>query len=160
MSCKKCTTILSLPNDSVQLLVFASHEYMVEKINYHVSFKINRENSEFLIIYADLESFLSEITSKNVFTPLDLDNISLIPMESDKQISFGLFKKAKTLSYYLNLYHSNDLKWILDNESIIIYFQPILDAKNKTVVAYERLARGVKADETISCHQKKCLMQQ
>ena len=151
MGCKKCTTTPPLPRDSNHIILFASHEYMLQKIleNFNPFFKIDFESLEYLKVYSDLEGFLNAIKQKNVLTQIELENISLIPLESEQPLTFSLFKKAKSLDYYLTLYNSMDLKWILENESIQIFFQPIVSVKTNEIVAYECLARGKKADGSL-----------
>lgn len=151
MACKKCTTTSSLPTGMKKIVVFASHEYMLDKVysNFNDTFKVVKEDPDYLIIFSDLRDFISAFESGKSFTQTELENISLLPMEVDEQITFATFKRTKTLSYFIALYQARDLIWILDNESIITYFQPIVDSRNNRVVAYECLSRGVRSDGTI-----------
>lgn len=151
MSCKKCTLTPSLPDSSKKIVLFASHEYMLDKFyeNFKSSFDIDKTHSDYLMILSDFQDFISVIVSKKVFTEVELKNISVLPMEFDEPLTFGSYKRSKTLEYFINLYHSDDLKWILDNSSIVTYFQPIVNVKNNEIVAYECLSRGIKRDGTI-----------
>lgn len=150
MSCEKCTKTPYMPL-SKKIFVYASHEYILEKIynNLKSNFNIDKAHPEYIIISSDFDSFISFIVSKKIFTQIELENITVLPMEPEESLTFGSYKKSKTLSYFINLYYSEDLKWILDNESITTYFQPILSTKNNEIVAYECLSRGIKADGTI-----------
>jgi len=150
MGCVKCTTTPETPKDKKRIVVFASHEYMLRKFydifstTYHIE-----ANDDYLIFEVDFDSFINELSLCKEFTDVELENISIIPMELDEELTLSVYKRSKSLSYYINLYDAEDLKWILDNGSIITFFQPIINCANGEIVAYECLARGVKKDGSI-----------
>lgn len=150
MSCEKCTTTKTLPEDSKKIVIFASHEYILSKFFtiFKNRFEISNEN-DYLLIQHKFDDFIEIISSANDFTEIELENITILPLEPTSSPTFGAYKNAKPLTYWINLYLSKDLKWILDNESIITYFQPIIDAHTNQIVAYECLSRGLKMDGTI-----------
>lgn len=150
MSCKKCTTTTTFPEDQNKIAAFASHEYMLEKLSkaFENTCKIINYG-EYLIIYSNFDKFIQTIISVKEFTQMELENIDVIPLKMDEEPTFGSYKKSKSLYYYINLYYSADLKWILDNESIITYFQPIVKTDSLDIFAYECLSRGLKKDSSI-----------
>lgn len=49
----------------------------------------------------------------------------------------------------MSIIDSEDLIYILENNSILTYFQPIVDVKSKSIYGYELLSRGLKKDTSI-----------
>ncbi len=150
MSCQKCTTTPEFSAGEKKIVIFASHEYMLKKFYdlFNEKFTIN-DNIDHLILNYNFENFIRIVSTSKDFSQIELDNITIMPIEIDSPITLSAYKKAKSLIYWINLYYSKDLKWILDNESIITYFQPIIDAHTKEIVGYECLSRGLKEDGTI-----------
>jgi len=98
---------------------------------------------------AEFETFLEAISKFTDFTELEIENITIIPFDLEESPTYSSFKKAKTLQYWISLYFASDLKWIIDNSKIKMFFQPIVDLYTYEIVAYECLARGFKKDGSI-----------
>jgi len=150
MRCQNCTTTPKSPQNIEKIVFFASHEFMLKKIYniYKDIFNIEYFN-DYVICNVDFDYFIENISNSKEFTELELENINILPLELYENLNFATIKKYKSLSYYISLYHSSDLKWILDNESIVTYFQPIVSCDNLEIVAYECLSRGIKQDGTV-----------
>ncbi len=150
MACERCTTTPSFPDISGKVVVFAAHDYMLDKFQsffgkyYHI-----KRFADYLIFEAPFKDLIGSIDTNNVFNETELENIMVMPVEKQEPLTFSLFKKAKTLNFWLVLNNASDLKWILDNGSIAIYLQPIVDIESLDIVAYECLARGVKKDGSL-----------
>ena len=150
MGCQKCTSTPTLPRGIKNIVMLAAHEYMLQK--YYDTFKTRYSimyEDEYLSFKTDFEDFIKQTSLEKDFTQVELENITILPLEIDEKLSFSIYKRSKTLSYYINLYNAVDLKWILDNNSIITLFQPIIDCSTMDVVAYECLSRGLKQDGSI-----------
>ncbi|MEF3254753.1 MAG: EAL domain-containing protein [Deferribacterales bacterium] len=150
MACKKCTTTNSFPDISGKVIVYAAHDYMLDKFQsiFGDCYDIKRF-TDYLILEAPFKELIDSIATNDVFTETELENIMVMTMEKDESLTFSLFKKAKPLNYWIALNKASDLKWILDNYSIVICFQPIVDIKSLDIFAYECLARGVKKDGSL-----------
>ncbi|MGC8769042.1 EAL domain-containing protein [Calditerrivibrio sp.] len=150
MSCEKCTTTKTLPEDCKRIVIFASHEYILGKFFtiFKSRFEILNEN-DYLVLNYKFNEFIEIVSSSKDFTEIELENITVLLIDPTSSLTFGAYKNAKPLTYWINLYLSKDLKWILDNESIITYFQPIIDIRSNQIVGYECLSRGIKMDGSI-----------
>ncbi len=150
MGCEKCTTTPEKPYDVKKIVIFANHDYMLKKFFDHFSktFQMNYQN-DYIETLIDFDEFVTIISKSKIFTQVELENILAIVLEKDESPTFKTYKKAKTFSYWINLYYADDLKWILDNESIVTFFQPILDVPSGEIYAYECLSRGKKKDGTL-----------
>jgi len=150
MGCQKCTTTPESPKNIKKIVAFASHEYMLKKFYDIYKDIFNIENFyDYIIFNVEFDYFIKNISISKEFTQVELENINILPLELDEELTFSVYKKSKSLSYYINLYYSSDLKWILDNESIVTYFQPIVNCNSLEIVAYECLSRGIKHDGTV-----------
>lgn len=150
MGCEKCTTTPEKPNDIKKVVIFANHDYMLKKFFDYFSktLEMNFQN-DYIEITIDFKEFITAISKVKIFTQVELENILAIVLEKDENPTFKTYKKAKTFSYWINLFYADDLKWILDNESIMTFFQPILEISKGEIYAYECLSRGLKKDGTL-----------
>jgi hypothetical protein len=106
MRCQNCTTTPKSPQNIKKIVVFASHEYMLNKIYniYKDIFNIEYFN-DYIICNVDFDYFIEKISSSKEFTELELENINILPLELDEDFNFAAIKKYKSLSYYISLYH-------------------------------------------------------
>lgn len=150
LSCEKCTKTPKIPENIKKIVVFANHDYILDK--FHDIFKDTcdiKVSTDYIELIGDFKNLIADISSSKKLTKVELENMTAIFIEPDEVPTFGSFKKAKTMYHWITLYNSADLKYILDNGSLITYFQPIFDLKNMNVFAYETLTRGVKADGSL-----------
>ncbi|MEZ0328597.1 MAG: EAL domain-containing protein [Dissulfuribacterales bacterium] len=150
MGCQKCTTTPILPNDLKRIIVVANHEYMLAKLynNFNSKFELI-QNNEYIEVKEDCEKFILAIANSKIFSQVELENMSILILDINEVPTFRSYNKLKSLNYWITLYSSKDLKWILDNQSIVTYFQPIFDVKSGDIYAYECLSRGIREDGTI-----------
>ncbi|GAB6182362.1 EAL domain-containing protein [Thermodesulfovibrio hydrogeniphilus] len=151
MDCKVCTTTPEIPDGIDKLVITASHPYMLQKIVYLLGsvFEIQKFEKHLELKTRSMEFFINSILNDNSFTEVEIENIHILPIKEGDEINIEKLPKFKPLSYWISLFKGLDLKWILDNERIIIYFQPIIDLKNFKIYGYECLARGLKKDGSI-----------
>ncbi len=149
MPCKLCGTTPDFPRGLKKIYLFASHEYIVQKFFdfFRDEMQITPED-DCLIFETNFEDLIAKAESKP-FTDVEFNNIFLIVVEPGEEITLSHVSRNRNLAYYIALHNSGDLKWILDNESILIYFQPVIECKTLNVYGYECLARGIKPDKTI-----------
>ncbi|MCX8083674.1 MAG: EAL domain-containing protein [Calditerrivibrio sp.] len=150
MGCDKCTKTPDLPEGVVKILVFANHDYMLKKFydNFSGQFQIVHYG-EYVELMGIFSEFIDNIATSKIFNQMELENISALVLEPHETPIFSSYRKAKSFSYWINLCYSKDLISILDNQSIVTYFQPIFDIRSNTVYAYECLSRGRKIDGSI-----------
>ncbi len=150
MSCKVCANVLTFPKGVKKVAFFAAHEYMLSKIKNIFSNSYNiQDNEEYLLFEADFEKFIFEVSKSEYFNEIEKQNINIILVDLGKEISFRDFNNAHSLDYYINLYYGSDLFWILQNESILTFFQPIVETESLEIFGYECLSRGLKSDGTL-----------
>ncbi len=150
-NCPICTTTPEIPKNYDKLVITASHPYMLDKLLAlgKAIFEIKNFNSYLEIITKDLELFLEIINKNNFLTEIETENIFLLPLKKDEEIDLCKFQRFKSLKYWITLFEGRDLKEILDEERLVIYFQPIIDLKKMAIYGYECLARGLKKDNSI-----------
>lgn len=150
MGCYKCTTTPDFPTDTNTVYVWASHNYITEKIYNHFKNDFTYTyNQDYLLININIKEFIHALNDYKILTRHEEENTFVLPFNSKNEFSFSMVRDSKNLIYWLNLYKSSDLKWILDNESIITYFQPVIDINTKKIKGYECLSRGIKKDGDI-----------
>jgi len=152
MSCKKCTETPKFPNGKLKVYINASHSYILDKIYDTVAdFVEESENfgGQVSFITDDFKGFVDKCKSDNRYSSMEYQNINILTLSVDESFDFGKASQAKTLESWITLMNSQDLVWILDNGSITIYFQPIVDAQSMEIHAYECLARGVLKDGSL-----------
>ncbi|MEN3185279.1 MAG: EAL domain-containing protein [Atribacterota bacterium] len=153
MPCKKCETIpWEKPAGVRDIVIYASHEYLLQKFyeNLKHAFSIQRYN-ECLMLKEDFDDFMQtvSITSSGVFTPLELQNISIMVCKDVNFLKFNDFKSVRTLEQWIHIHQAEELKWILEHNAIVTYFQAIVDVSNREIVGYECLSRGIKRDGSL-----------
>ncbi|MFQ3621839.1 MAG: EAL domain-containing protein [Spirochaetales bacterium] len=150
MSCENCTTTPALPSGQKNFIFYAAHPYMLTKCYQLFQDDASAQlNDGFLTLQYDFQKLLGNFISSKAFTEKELNSILLIPIDLNEPISFSIFRRAKSLSYFINLTFAKDLKWILDNQRLITLFQPIVNWATKEIVAYECLNRGVREDGSL-----------
>lgn len=150
MGCQKCETTPVFPKDFGKIIVFANHDYMLAKLysNFNGLFQM-ADHKEYLEVFGDFEEFIQKVGGLRVFSQVELENILVTVLEREEVPTYTTYKKFKTLDYWITLYNFKDLKWILDNRSIITYFQPIFDIRKNEIYGYECLSRGIREDGSI-----------
>ena len=149
MSCSQCTTTPKLPAGPQVLHLNAAHEYILEKIGSLLvqgGVQPDRHGTYLSATIEDFATIIHMLGSSDSLTELECQNINILPLSPGESLDFGKMGRTKTLEGWYTLHRARDLVWILDNGSLTVHFQPIVDAATQEIYAYECLARGVLAD--------------
>ncbi len=140
MQCNKCQELFELKSASAKL-------YWMSEID-----ELNSKADVFIseLGYDSLESNgISYIELENVKSFFVNNAIRLHVQYEGDFFTFQSILGAKTLKRYLNLIEDNVFFDIINNSSLTSYFQPIVNAKDRTIYGYEALIRGVKDDGSL-----------
>lgn len=152
MTCSRCTAIPKSDfgrckiylNSSVDELLLKSREIIKE--DFYLA-DLNQNYLEFEV--DDFQRFIEKLSSDKYFSKNERDDINILPLKEDDILNFHTFSATKPLSIWDSIIKSRDLIYILKNNSLITYFQPIVDIKENSIYGYELLTRGVKEDGSI-----------
>ena len=97
----------------------------------------------------DFQSFIYELSLIRSLSLEESCSINILPLYPHETLNFTTFSNTKPLSKWISLLKSSELLYILRNNRLITYFQPIIDIKNNSIYGYELLSRGLKADGTM-----------
>lgn len=108
------------------------------------------ENNELLTVFAqDFRSFLTDLRMQSGFSTPELNDIMCITLNEGEDLSFTNFSKLKPLSYWFSLIDAQDYFDILKEQRLLVYFQPVLESKNLSIIGYEALIRGISKDGSL-----------
>jgi len=152
LSCNNCNQTPEIPTGLKKIIIDTTHDFLLRKFYNLINKKINHiqynEQEDFIAIEEDFTKFILEVSKlKNLFTDLELENINITII--NQNLNLSSIKNRKSLYYFLNLWDAQDLKWILDNKSIVMDFQPIIECTTKNIFGYELLAKGINKDGSI-----------
>ncbi|PLV59779.1 EAL domain-containing protein [Thermotoga sp. KOL6] len=140
--------IPEIPSGKLKVVVFTQWKeykhYLLSKFKeiFHDSICVN-VTENYLIFEADFLEFLDVALVSRDFTPEELRRIMILPLSRDESFTLDSLGKMRTFEYWLNLRRGKTLKFVLENESLVTFFQPIVDTETKEVVFYESLSRGI-----------------
>lgn len=151
MSCTKCNEKFILKSsEGIIFFISEIEELMVKSEQFLNKLLLNPENINGLLsvrTYNVQEFFCENLRAfKNYFKELERDTIKVFITDSEKQFNFQSILTAKPLQRYINLYDDQDFFDIVNNESLTVHFQPIVNMSDNQIYGYETLARGVKED--------------
>lgn len=154
MSCTKCSEKFILKNsEGIIFFISEVEELMIKSEQFLDKILLNPENFNGLISIRtnNVEKFFRENLDalKNTFNELERDAIKVFISDDEKQFNFQSILSAKPLQRYINLYDDQDFFDIVNNESLTVHFQPIVDMIDNQIYGYETLARGVKENGSL-----------
>lgn len=154
MSCTKCSEKFILKNsEGIIFFISEVEELMIKSEQFLDKLLLNPENFNGLISIRtnNVEEFFRENLDalKNTFNELEKDSIKVFISDDEKQFNFQSILSAKPLQRYINLYDDKDFFDIVNNESLTVHFQPIVDMNDNQIYGYETLARGVKENGSL-----------
>jgi EAL domain-containing protein (putative c-di-GMP-specific phosphodiesterase class I) len=154
MSCTKCNEKFLLKNsDGIIYFISEIEELMIKSEQFLNKLLLNPENTNGLLSIKteNIEEFFCENLDaiKNYFNELERDTIKVFVADDEKQFNFQSILTAKPLQRYVNLFDDQDFFDIVNNESLTVHFQPIVDMSDNQIYGYETLARGVKENGSL-----------
>ncbi len=154
MACTKCSEKFILKNsDGIIFFISEIEELMIKSEQFLNKLQLNPENLNGLISIRtnNVQEFFCENLDafKNYFKELERDTIKVFISDDEKHFNFQSILTAKPLQRYINLFDDQDFFDIVNNESLTVHFQPIIDMNDNQIYGYETLARGVKEDGSL-----------
>lgn len=154
MQCGKCQEIFELKSTPSKLYWMSEIDELndkVDKLIAELGYEFLQSNGISYIEIENTKSFFvknSELINEK-FTQMESEAIRLHVEYPGESFTFQSILGAKTLRRYLNLIEDNVFFDIINNASLTSYFQPIVNAKDRTIYGYEALIRGVKDDGSL-----------
>ncbi|PLV56063.1 EAL domain-containing protein [Thermotoga sp. SG1] len=138
----------NFPSSAKRIIVFVPHadylNYLLHKFQevfkHDVEISFSEDNISFEMKF---DEFIDLALSSEEFTELEKQRIMILPLELDETISLRSLKKMRTFQYWLDLRKADILRFVLENESLVTYFQPIVNTSTGEIYSYECLSRGV-----------------
>nr|WP_300003607.1 EAL domain-containing protein [Tissierella sp.] len=152
MACTRCTSTPHFSTEKCRVYINIIIPDLFERIEplLKIYFKILESSStHFEIEVENFEVFLENIIKDDSLTLKEASAINVLPLYSGEKLNFATYSNTKTLDRWMSTVKSKELIYILENQTLITHFQPIVDIKDKSIYGYELLSRGVKSDGTI-----------
>ncbi|KAF2957827.1 hypothetical protein AS159_05340 [Thermotoga sp. Ku-13t] len=92
------------------------------------------------------DEFIDLSISTQEFTEMEMHKLMILPLDQNETFSLKSLKKMRPLQYWIDLRKAEGLKFILENETLVTYFQPIVNCVAGEIVMYECLSRGFDKD--------------
>ncbi|MBN2816658.1 MAG: EAL domain-containing protein [Campylobacterales bacterium] len=149
MQCVKCSEVFTLEEASAKLYWMSEVDELVLKGLEFISamgYETHENNGVSYIKLRSVKRFFVENFHQisRAFTPLEREAIRLYVQYEGESFNFQSILAAKTLQRYLNLIDDGSFFDIVNNCSLTSYFQPIIQASDRSIYGYEALIRGVK----------------
>ena len=154
MQCSKCHEVFELENRSSKLYWMSEIEelrYKSEKFIKEMGYVWHENSGVHYIEVPNTKKFFVENyhhITKN-FTQMESQAIRLQVQNEGEAFNFQSILGAKTLQRYLNLIDDSAFFDIINNFSLTSYFQPIIQASDRSIYGYEALIRGVHEDGSL-----------
>ncbi|MBB5021482.1 EAL domain-containing protein (putative c-di-GMP-specific phosphodiesterase class I) [Desulfurispira natronophila] len=135
-----------MPHGPQVLHLSAAHSYILEKVSNMLvceGLSPDMHETHLAVLVEDFSSTVRLLGSSHELTELECQNIFMLPLPPGTDMSYGLMHQSRTLEGWYTLERASDLIWVLDNGSLTVHFQPIVEAVTMEIYAYECLARGV-----------------
>lgn len=152
MTCKKCTSTPSFSTGKCRVYINIMIDDLFNKVKdlLKENFPILESSStHFEIEVDDFEKALEMVIKNDNISLKEASAINVLPLYLGEKLDFATYSKTKTLDKWISMVNSKELIYILENKTLITYFQPIVDIKNQSIYGYELLSRGVKSDGSI-----------
>jgi EAL domain-containing protein (putative c-di-GMP-specific phosphodiesterase class I) len=140
-----------LPNiefSNATVYISTNVHYLFDRITKTLSvlkYPFTFEATYLMVSVPNFELFITEILEGEFFDTLEMKEIHVLPIERDISLDFNLFKRTKTLLYWITFSQNKDLIYILKKQRIVTLFQPIVSVSNLEVIGYEAYSKGLKA---------------
>lgn len=103
-------------------------------------------SEDYISFEMEFEKFIDLALSTQEFTEMEMHKLMILPMDQNETFSLKSLRKMRSLQYWIDLRKAENLKFILENETLVTYFQPIVNCVTGKVVMYECLSRGFDKD--------------
>ncbi len=96
---------------------------------------------------AFFSSYINEFDS--LFNAMEKESIRLYIHEQEEPFELEGMVFSRPLQHYINVIHDSAFFEIVQEQSLTSHFQPIVDARSKTIYVHEALIRGVYPDGSL-----------
>jgi EAL domain-containing protein (putative c-di-GMP-specific phosphodiesterase class I) len=154
MPCSKCSEVFELKHTAAKIYFMSEISELNQKCKIFIQ-KIGLISLEFekipFIEVEDAKQFFEENIDAmlELFTQIEREEIKIHVQRKSETMSFMSILRAKPMQRYINLIADREFFDIINNQSLTSYYQPILEADDKSIFGYEALIRGVKADGSL-----------
>lgn len=149
MTCHKCTNVprYDYKDSQVYMTTEADHlqPKMIKVLNM-LKYEYKTSGDHLIAIIPNFELFLDELFEGSFFNGLEVKELMLLPLEGHEILSFDLFNRTRSLSYWLELSRQKEFLQVIRTKQIKTLFQPIVRVSNMEVFGYEALSRGIRPD--------------
>jgi EAL domain-containing protein (putative c-di-GMP-specific phosphodiesterase class I) len=154
MACTKCYEVFELNHSFSKIYFLSEIPELNKKCKLFID-KVGLQSFDFdgmpFIKVDDTKQFFEENIDAmlELFTQIEREEIKIHVQRKSETISFMSILRAKPMQRYINLISDREFFDIINNQSLTSYYQPILQAHDKSIFGYEALIRGVKADGSL-----------
>ncbi|GAB4317775.1 EAL domain-containing protein [Pseudothermotoga elfii] len=136
------------PTSRKKVIVFVPHSdylnYLLHKFNDIFKHDVEIDlMDDYLSFEMEFDKFIDLALSSQEFTQIELEEITLLPLDVGETFTLRCLKNSRTFQYWIDLRRSDVLDFVLQNESLTTFFQPVVNYKTGKVVCYECLSRGI-----------------
>ncbi|MGO1468734.1 MAG: EAL domain-containing protein [Tissierella sp.] len=149
MACERCSRTPSFSRGRCRIYMNVEISELRNKLKKLISTSWNILKStctHFEFEVNDFETFLLKLHSFNFISLKEASGIDVLPVYVGEKLSFPIYSRTKKLNKWISLLMSKELIYILENETLVTHFQPIIDIKKASIYGYELLSRGIKSD--------------
>ena len=149
MSCNKCNEVFYLEHKAAKIYWMSEFEELSRKSKIFIEkngFEVLENGGVSYIEVDDAKDFFTKSVDAimETFNELERDSIKLYVQDEGSEFNFASILGAKTLQRYVSLIQDKEFFDIINNKTLTSYFQPIINAHDRTIYGYEALIRGVK----------------
>lgn len=149
MACSNCTSTPEFRPGSCKIYINTSVDDLFVKITDLIQ-SIRKvdviSHNQVELQVDDFRDFILDLSLLEDLSQKESSAINVLPLYPYEALDFRSFSHTKLLSKWISILKSEELIYILKNNRLITYFQPIVDIKNNSIYGYELLSRGLKED--------------
>jgi len=154
MLCTKCNETFDIKESSSKIYWMSEFTELsqksrlfVEKMGFEV---LDHEGISYIEVEKTKQFFTDNVVLiAEHFNDLERNSIRLVIAYAGESFNFHSVLGAKNLQRYINIIEDREFFDIVNNKSLTSYFQPIIQASDRSIYGYEALIRGVKEDGSL-----------
>ncbi|MDD2789701.1 MAG: EAL domain-containing protein [Sulfurimonas sp.] len=149
MSCNKCNEVFYLESCAAKIYWMSEFDELNSKSKIFIKnlgFEVQENGGVKYIEVDDTKIFFEENIDAilGAFNELERESIKIYVQNNGTDFNFLSVLGAKTLQRYVSLIEDKEFFDIINNKTLTSYFQPIINASDRSIYGYEALIRGVK----------------
>lgn len=108
--------------------------------------EIERQHSTLSTRTENFQIFIRELIAQGHFTEQERLQIRIAHLLNGEAFGPDLIEKTRSLSQWELMLSDSNLLHVLQNEALVVHFQPIVDLQARQIYGYECLVRGIAPD--------------